>query len=249
MKFLVITLLLFSVNVNQTESQDIRINVAAAANTQFVMRELKEAFEAKHDIAVNLILGSSGKLSTQIMNGAPYHIFLAGNEAYADGLYNNMYAIEKPHIYAAGTSVLWTTKEIPISKDLTALLDNQIATIAIASPKNAPYGLLAIKVLKDAGLYEDLKEKIVYGNSIAQVNQYLSLGTVDAGITAYSTVHAPAMKNIGKWVYIPEYHIKQAMVKLIHSKTNEREATGLFYDFLQSNTACEIFTKHGYFVN
>jgi molybdate transport system substrate-binding protein len=247
MKFLLIILLLFFTNATETESQS--INVAAAANTQFVMRELKQAFEKKHAIALNLIIGSSGKLSNQIMNGAPYHIFLAGNEAYADQLYKNKYATEKPCIYAAGTAVLWTIKEIPLSKDLTALLDNQIATIAIASPKNAPYGLLAVNALEDAGLYEAVKEKIVYGNNVAQVNQYLSLHAVDAGITSYSAVHAPAMKNIGKWVYIPGYHIKQAMVKLVHSSTNERKATALFYDFLQSNTACEIFTKYGYFVN
>lgn len=226
------------------------IKIAAAANTQFAIKDLIKAFEKEVDFKVDPIIGSSGKLVAQISNGAPYHIFISANMKYATHVFKEGHAACEPIIYAKGSGVLWTTKNnVDISNGLSAVLNDNIKTIAIASPKNAPYGLLAVKALKEAGYYDKIETKLVFGSSVSQVNQYVTLGTVDLGITAKSIVMSPALKNTGKWIDIKGQYIDQGMIMLKYSKTHEQENTQKFYDFLQSDTAREIFEEYGYIVD
>lgn len=178
---LLFVILLF--NISNSHSQNIKI--ATAANTQFAIKEIINAFEKQEGIKVVPIIGSSGKLVAQIINGAPYHIFISANMKYAEHVYNEGYAISEPIIYAKGSGVLWTTKnDIDISSGLNCLLSDDVKTIAIASPKNAPYGVLAVDALKENKYYDKIESKLIFGSSVSQVNQYITLGTVDIGITS-----------------------------------------------------------------
>lgn len=244
---LLLTLLNLS-NLDTSASGEKKVIVAAAANTQFVIKALVNAFEAQSDIEVELILGSSGKLAAQISNGAPYDIFLSANMKYPLFLKKKGMTSAEPMVYAQGVAVIWTMKDISL-QGLESLTDASIKKLAIANPRTAPYGTLADSVLRGENLYEKIQDKLVFGSSISQVNQYVVLKVVDAGITSKSVVVSPEMAGKGRWVEIPDATIDQGMVLLKQGMTNNRESTESFYSFLQSEEAKSLFLKYGYLLD
>jgi molybdate transport system substrate-binding protein len=228
------------------------INVAVAANVSFVMEDLKEEFNKSHpDIRVDLTVGSSGKLATMISHGAPYHIYLSANMKYPETLYTNSVAITKPKVYAEGALVIISNKDINLSKGVNVVLDDKIKKIAIANPKTAPYGVATLEALKNANIYEKIKDRFIYGESISQTVMYATK-MADLGFIAKSALYSPKMSHykVGvSWVdldpnlYTP---IKQGIVILKEGK--DRSDVKMFYDFLLSDSAKEIFKKFGYIV-
>jgi molybdate transport system substrate-binding protein len=228
------------------------IRVAVAANAQFVIEAIKKEFEKETAIQVELIIGSSGKLTAQIAEGAPYDIFVSADMKYPTELFYKGFAVAFPKIYASGILVIWTTKpELKIKNDLQILLCNGIKTIAIANPRIAPYGIAAEEVLTNYKLYEKVKDKIVFGESISQVNQYILTKAADAGFTAKSIVLSEEYKHIGSWIDVdPKMYnpIVQGCVILHYGKENHSVATQKFYDFIFSKRGQELFKKFGYII-
>jgi molybdate transport system substrate-binding protein len=220
-----------------------KIRVAVAANAQFVMEKLSAGFEKKTGLQVESIINSSGKLTAQIQNGAPFDVFLSADMQYPETVYRAGLAQTKPKIYAYGLLVLWTRADIDPAKGLNSLSDNRISKIAIANPKTAPYGTAAVAVLTKQNLLTELQPKIVYGESIAQVNQYLVSGAVDAGFTAKSVVLEPSLQGKGRWADVKGAEpIAQGVVLLKNAQTGSRK----FYDYLFSPEAQAIFRQYGY---
>ena len=233
------TLLLTSCNNENT------LHIATSANMQFAMNEIVSQFEKKNDIKVELIITSSGKLTSQIEQGAPFDVFVAANTKYPAYLDSLGLTTLPPKVYAHGKLALWTLKEF--SPTLNLLATDTIQKIAIANPKTAPYGKASIEALKHYGIYEQVKHKLVFGESISQVNQFITTGSVDIGFTAFSVISYIEMKATGKCISInvnDHKKIEQAAV-VIKSSTNMKEAKA-FYNFLFSERAREILNKYGY---
>ena len=245
----IITLWLVLLLNSCQSTRDQGITIATAANVQFAMQELTQAFTQTHGIACQTVISSSGKLTAQIKEGAPYDVFVSANMKYPHALYNNGLAAEAPKVYTLGKLVLWTQKD-DLNPELKSLSDNKIKHLAIANPRTAPYGEAAVEVLKKTGVYNRLKSKLVYGESISQTNQFIISETAQMGFTAKSVVVSPKLKAKGKWVEIaPGLYpaIKQGVILL---KQKHREAKSAqakkFYDFLFSAKAKEILQKYGY---
>ncbi len=223
------------------------MTIAAAANLQFVLEELKAEFTEETGIKVQSVLGSSGKLTTQIENGAPLDIFMSADMDYPNTLFKEGLAVDKPRAYAQGVLVLWTMNELDLSKGTAILNDPTVKKIAIASPKTAPYGRQAVNALKGQGLYAGIQYKLVYGENIAQANQFISTRSADIGFTAKSVVVAANMAGKGKWVEVPDKDyepILQGVVVLKHSGASADAQK--FYDFIFSEPAKVIFRDNGY---
>jgi len=245
MKFRQLILIGLSLTLITSCSNESTLNIAASANMQFAMSEIVSEFEKENDIKTELIVTSSGKLTSQIEQGAPFDVFVAANTKYPTYLDSLRLTTSAPKVYARGKLVLWTYKEF--SPTLALLTTDTIQKIAIANPKTAPYGKASIDVLKHYRIYEQVKHKLVYGESISQVNQFITTGSVDIGFTAYSVVSNTKMKTIGKWTSINlNVHgkIRQAAV-ILKESTNLDEAK-VFYNFLFSERAREILNKYGY---
>ncbi|WP_034256972.1 molybdate ABC transporter substrate-binding protein [Adhaeribacter aquaticus] len=228
-----------------------KVRVAVAANAQFVAELLKQAFEKETGAELELIIGSSGKLTTQIQQGAPFDILLSADTHYPAALEKAGLAASKPKIYAYGALVLWTTKNIDLTKGVPVVLSPAIKKIAVANAQTAPYGAAALQVLSYFNVNAAVKPKIVNGESVAQVNQYVLSGAVDLGFTAKSVVLEPAMKVKGNWVEISKKAyspIAQSAVLLNGAKKRNWKNARLFYNFLYSTKAKAIFTKYGYSV-
>ncbi|MEN8303052.1 MAG: molybdate ABC transporter substrate-binding protein [Campylobacterota bacterium] len=228
------------------------INVAVAANVSYAIEDLKKEFKKLHpNTEINVILGSSGKLTAQIKNGAPYMLFMSANMKYPEFLYKEKVAITKPIVYAEGSLVMLSVKKQDFSEGLKLLLDEKIKTVAIANPKTAPYGIVSREALKNANIYEAIKSKFVYGESISQTVAYTD-AAADIGLIAKSALYSSQMSRYKKgvnWVevdsklYTP---IEQGLVLLKDAK-NSSEARA-FYDFLQSERAKKILKDFGYIV-
>jgi molybdate transport system substrate-binding protein len=227
------------------------IIVAVAANVQFAVQDLEQAYEQNTGLAIKTVISSSGKLTAQIQNGAPFDVFLSADMKYPDTLYAAGFAAAKPRVYACGALVLWTMKDADLSRGIKILLEDKIRKVAVANPKTAPYGAEAIKVLRHYQMYESVMPKLVYGESIAQVNQYIFSQAAEAGITAKSVVLSPEMRGKGKWIEIdPAAYspIAQGAVILKHGSKNHPQASQTFYDFLFSEAAKAILKGYGYLV-
>jgi molybdate transport system substrate-binding protein len=223
--------------------------VAAAANLAPVMDELRSAFEKESQDTVKIVIGSSGKLTAQIENGAPFDVFLSADTKYPEALYKEKLTIDPPKIYAYGALVLWTTRLEDLSEGIDILSDPAIKKIALANPRVAPYGRETVNALKYFKLYQSVVRKLVYGENIGQANDFIASGSADIGFTAKSTVLAPNLKEKGVWIDIPAEsysRIAQAAVILTHARASDIETAKRFYDFLYSPRAQEIFTKYGY---
>ncbi|WP_317127888.1 molybdate ABC transporter substrate-binding protein [Mucilaginibacter gilvus] len=226
------------------------IKVAIAANLQPVMKALLKDFKAKTGISVDAISGPSGGLTTQIKNGAPFDVFLSADVNFPDELFKSGFATNKPVVYASGTLIICSTEKLDLSNWPKLLPGGSVQKIAIGNPAIAPYGKAAQEALTKAGIYERMQPKIVLGESITQVNTYITTGVVQAGFTTLSLVKDAANKTqlyykiIDPKTYSP---IEQGMV-LIKQPKPKADAEK-FYKYILSPAAKKIFTRYGYHLN
>jgi len=219
--------------------------IATAASAQYAVEALTEAFTKETGLACRRVIASSGKLTAQIREGAPYDVFLAADTSYPARLHAEGYC-GRPVIYGRGQLVLWTL-DTSLELRLTALLRPEVKRIALANPRLAPYGAAARAGLEQLGHYRALEPKLVYGESIAQVNQFIGSRTVDGGFTAESVVRAPRQRGKGRWVRLDTMAfpaVDQGMVLLKGSK--QPAAARAFFDFVASAAGREILASFGY---
>jgi molybdate transport system substrate-binding protein len=229
-------------------SQDLK--VAAAANLQSIIKVLGADFTKKTGIVVEPIVGSSGNLTTQITNGAPFDVFLSADMAFPKKLFDAGFANAKPMVYASGSLIICSTKDIGFENWERMLLTPAIVKVAIANPAIAPYGKAAMEALTAKGVVSEIKSKIVQGESISQVNTYITTGSVDVGFTTQALVKDMEGKQKIYWKAIdPKLYapIEQGIVILKHAEGNANARK--FYEYVLSADAKKIFKEYGYYVN
>ncbi len=220
------------------------IKVAAASNTRPALAEIVAAFEADTGTGVSVTYGSTGKLTTQILNGAPFAVFLAADQAGPARLdAAGRVAQRGPQSYAVGQLVLWHPGR-PSGTDLLGpLTDPGTRHIAIANPDLAPYGRAAMDVLDRLELADAVSDKLVSGENIGQVFALVATGNAQAGFIARSQLG----RTEGGWTPVPrDLHapILQDAVRI--EGQGNAEAADAFLAFLQSDRAKGILAAHGY---
>jgi molybdate transport system substrate-binding protein len=229
--------------------QPAELRVAVAANAQEVAQALKQEFEKQTHTRLELIVNSSGKITAQVEQGAPYDAFLSADTTYPQALFRKGLTIGPPRIYGYGKLIVWTNRYLDLNKPLPALFNAAMGKVAIANPDTAPYGKAALQALAYYGLQEQVKGKLVLGESVAQVNQYILSGSVDLGFTSQAVVLEPRMKGEGSWkevdpaAYTP---IAQSAVLLRQGPGGEKPEARAFFVFLFSPQAQAIFKRYGY---
>ncbi len=223
------------------------LKVAVAANMQAVIKVLQEDFARKTSIRIEPIIGASGNLTTQIKNGAPFDIFLSADMAFPEDLYKTGFSTQRPVIYALGSLIICSSQNLNFNNLEQLLQSNPIKKIAIANPSTAPYGKAAVEVLNRKDVLQKIQSKIVYGESIAQVNIYLTTGVANVGFTTEAVISDPTKKQQLYWKKIePKLYqpIQQGMVILKHAEKNKQAEQ--FFQYMQSTSARNILKKYGY---
>lgn len=226
------------------------LTVAVAANAQYAAVAIKEAFEQQTQIRVTLVIASSGKLTAQIQQSAPYDLFLSADMDYPLYLFDEGRAVTPPQVYATGELVLWTKdQDLALDEPAAVLLQSDIQRIAIAQVRTAPYGKAAQSWLVQQGLLRKIEPKLVFGESIAQVNAYVLSGAVQLGFTARSVVVSPQLAGQGNYrVLAADSYpaIEQGLVITQYGQENHPEACQSFWNFMQSTPAQTILQQYGY---
>jgi len=228
------------------------VKVAAAADLKFAMTELAAQLEKQSGAKLDVTYGSSGNFLTQIQNGAPFDLFFSADSEYPKNL--EAAGLTEPGTlreYAVGHIVIWTPSgsQINVPKDgWKSLLDQRVKKIAIANPEHAPYGRAAVAATKKAGIYEQVKDKLVYGENISQAAEFVQSGNAQVGIVALSLTMSPAMKNGNKWEIPADSYppIKQAVVLLKASRN--KDAARRFLDFVSGPQGREVLQRFGFTV-
>ena len=228
------------------------VNVAAAADLKFAMAELAAQFEKASGAKLDVTYGSSGNFLTQIENGAPFDLFFSADSEYPKKL--EAAGLAEPGTlreYAVGRIVIWTPSDNEINAAIDGwkrLLAQRVKKIAIANPEHAPYGRAAVAAIKKAGIYEQVKDKLIYGENISQAAEFVQSGNAQAGIVALSLALSPAMKNGNRWEIPADSYppIKQAVIVLKASKN--KDASRRFLEFVDGPQGREILQRFGFSV-
>lgn len=225
------------------------VSLGVAANFTNTARELAEQFEADTGHTVSASYGSTGKLYAQILNGAPYDLFMAADarrpvliEQHPTGISGTRFT------YARGNLVLWSPTPDGFSgADAESFLAQQaFARLAIANPKTAPYGLAAKQVLEHLGHWQAMQGKLVRGDSIAQTLQFVVSGNAQAGFLAMSQVVAWTGDQGTLWTVPETYYQPIDQQAILLQKGADNEAAMAWMDFLRSDTAMTIIRSYGY---
>ncbi|GAA9901699.1 molybdate ABC transporter substrate-binding protein [Helicobacter pylori] len=228
-------------------AQDLKI--AAATNLTRTLKALVKEFQKEHPKdAISISFNSSGKLYAQIIQNAPFDLFISADITRPKKLYDEKITPFKEEAYAKGVLVLWS-ENLKIDS-LEILKDSKIKRIAIANPKLAPYGKASMEVLDHLKLTPSLKSKIVYGASIfySQAHQFVATKNAQIGFGALSLIDKKD-KNlsyfiIDKALYSP---IEQALITTKNGANNP--LAKVFKDFLFSPKTRVIFKEYGYIVD
>lgn len=248
--YLVISLCLSLLLVSGCNKTDVKsaaepLRVAAAADLTLAFQEIGKNFEKLNGTKVDFIFGSTGTLAQQIENGAPFDIFAAANIKFVDELKNQGLIIpETQQLYAQGRIGLATkaTGSLQV-KELKDLLKPEIKKIAIANPEHAPYGMGAQQAIEKAGLWEQVKGKMVYGKNIQDTLTLIITGNADTGIIARSIAKKDEVNFnlINADMHKP---LNQSMAVI--TKTRQEPLARKFVEYVSSPEGRKVMKKYGF---
>ncbi|NDL66803.1 molybdate ABC transporter substrate-binding protein [Anaerotalea alkaliphila] len=221
------------------------LTIAAASSLTNAFTEMGEAFEAANGCTVTFSFGSTGTLSEQVTNGAPFDVFAAANESDVTALdEKGLLLSDTVQVYAMGRLGIATLKaggfEAATMEDLT---DPGIKVIAIANPEHAPYGLAAKQAMESAGLWETLEPKLVYGKNISETLSYLTTGNADA---AFISLSLDDGETLDFHLVDADAHepLRQAMA--VVGNTGNEELARKFAEHVNSPQGQELMGRHGF---
>ena len=238
---------------NAAPAAEVVPTVAAASDLQFALAEVAARFEQGGGPRLRLVFGSSGQFATQILQGAPFHLFMSADESYVQRLVEAGKTQDEGRVYAVGRIGIFVPTGSPLKADgelhdlAAALQDGRLRRFAIANPEHAPYGARAREALQHAGLWDAIQGRLVLGENISQAAQFATSGSTQGGIVALSLAKAPAVAARGEFALIPSaWHrpLRQRMVVL----KGAPPAVLAFHDFLGTPAAQEIMVRHGFAV-
>lgn len=223
------------------------LTVSAAASLTNVFQELGHNFE-KLPPGVKLVFnfGASGALRQQINQGAPVDVFASADQQTMDQ------AQEKGLIVAASRKNFVSNRLVLIApgaakltlKSPGDLKSPEVKKVALGNPATVPAGRYAQEGLTALGLWATLEPKLIYGESVRQVLDYVARGEVDAGVV-FATDAAMAL---GKVKTIQEIKKTKPIVypAALVAAGGKKEAAQKFLDYLLSPAARDVFRKYGF---
>ena len=240
-----------STTTNAPDSNSL-LRVAAAADLRFALDEVVGEFNKSEPGAkVESTFGSSGNLSTQLLNGAPFDVFLSADRSYAQRLVEQGVAdADSEFVYAIGQLALWVPSTSALDLDklgMQAVGDPSVRKVAIANPEHAPYGRAAEAAFRFFGVYDLVRERLVLGENVAQAAQFAESGAADIGVIALPLAMAPAMRQKGRhWVIPREAFPRLDQTGVVLRSAADPAAAKRLCQFLSSQRCREILARFGF---
>ncbi|MCL2154342.1 MAG: molybdate ABC transporter substrate-binding protein [Leptospirales bacterium] len=232
---------------NNTEKVYVAVAGSMANTAELLSKDFQERF-GDSDNKIILIKASSGKIASQIINGAPFDIFMSADMNFPESVYNKGLSL-KPQVYAKGRLIFFSRLGIASEHSLSILNNRDIKFVAIANPDLAPYGRAAIEAIKNSNINFS-KEKFLISENVMQC-AIVTLNSADAGFISKSALYLPAMLNfidkkdywfeVDERLYSPLYH---SVILLKRSEANRSAVK--FYEYIFSDYAEDILIKNGF---
>jgi molybdate transport system substrate-binding protein len=228
------------------------VRIAAAADLRYALEELIRGFRQQQPrLDISVSYGSSGTAYAQLLNGAPFDLFLSADVTYPRQLAARGLTLEGAEfIYAVGRIVLWVPAASSIdvaAAGMSALAGPGVSHIAIANPEHAPYGRAAEAAMRTAGVYDVAKSKLVLGENVSQALQFVESGAAQIGIVALSLAVAPPVAGRGRYREIPldTYPQIEQGGTILRWAANP-DAARAFREFMLSSAGRAVLNRYGF---
>ena len=224
---------------------------AVASSLQFVLPEIVAAFQRQTGFNPRITYGSSGNFRRQIVQGAPFELYLSADESYVAALVEQGLTVDSGRIYALGriAAIVPKNSGIKLTQDLSgigsAIENGDLRHFAIANPDHAPYGRAAREALESIGLWKAIQPYLIKGENASQATQFAISGSSQGGIVPYALAISPAIASLSEVILIPQSRhqpIRQRMVLL----NGAGEIARQFYDFVGRPDSRAILVRYGY---
>lgn len=224
------------------------IRVSAASSLTDALREVVQAFETDHPgIQVELNFASSGVLKHQIEQGAPVDVFISASAVEMDALDQKNLTFKETRANIASNELILAARLESKFSQWGDLLKNEVKRIAISNPETVPSGRYAKRTLVKRGLWEDLKDKFVYGENVRQTLGYLSRGDADVAIifTSDALTERGKVKIVAKAVSgVDHPEILYPAVVVVRSQ--QPAPSTAFVSFLRSEKGSAVLQRYGF---
>ncbi|MGB7219554.1 MAG: molybdate ABC transporter substrate-binding protein [Vicinamibacterales bacterium] len=234
------------------QSRSRLVRIAAASDLRFALDELTARLrESQPDLDVRVTYGSSGTFVAQIVNGAPFDLFLSADLDYPRQLAARGLTVEGSEFtYGVGHLVVWVPAASPLDVEkvgMEALADPRVRHVAIANPATAPYGRAAEAAMRGLGIFDRVKDKVVLGENVAQTLQFVQSGSAEAGVVALSLALAPTARSAGRfWVVPLNAYPRMDQGGVILRTAIDIDAARQFRAFLIGGAARTILRQYGF---
>ncbi len=230
------------------------VKIAAAASLTFVLENIVDQFQQETGHKVKVSYASSSTLTHQIMQGAPFEIFLSADESYVKRLQEKNVTKNDGKIYAYGQLTIFipneqhkTSAALPnpdLSELKLALENNTIKHFSIPNPALAPYGRIAKQALEQANIWKEISPLLILGENASQTAMFVNTQAVDGALLPHSLAIVLHQKGLGNF---------QLVSNKLYSRLNQRmllldgasETAHLFYNYLLQDRAQKIFVENG----
>lgn len=227
------------------------VRIAAASDLKFALDEIVARVGETHpEIEVSTTYGSSGTFLSQILNGAPFDLYLSADLAYPQELVAQGLADEEDLFpYAVGRLVLWAGDggRVDPGDGLAALAAPDVRRVAIANPEHAPYGVAAVEALRSAGVLDEVEPKLVLGENVAQAAEFVQSGNADAGVVALSLVQSDPLREVGSWTEVPlDAYPRLDQGGVVLASARDPEAARVVRDAMLGPDGTAILERYGF---
>lgn len=228
------------------------VSIAAAADLKFVLDEISREFGKQNkDIRAHVTFGSSGNFYSQLQNQAPFDLFLSADMEYPRKLAQQGLSLSGTEFsYAVGRLAVWVPASSPIDVqklEINSLRNPSVRHIAIANPQHAPYGRAAEAAMRSLGVYDAVKDKLVFGENVVQTLQFVQTGSAEIGIVALSLAISPEVRDQGRYWEVPlDSYPRMEQGGVILKWAKDAEAARTFRAFLTSAEGRSIFKRYGF---
>ncbi|WP_114418426.1 molybdate ABC transporter substrate-binding protein [Marinospirillum perlucidum] len=233
-----------------TTAQAKEIRVAVAANFNGTLEQLAELYQDTSGHQLVISSGSTGSLFAQIQNGAPFDVFFAADSRRPQALVADGLALsESLFTYAQGVVVLWSADPNQIQDASASLTQGDYQYLALANPRNAPYGAAAQQVLEGLGIWEQLEaeQRLLRGQNIGQTYSQVASQAAPLGFVALSQIKHPQVDGQGSW-WLPPTDSYDPIVQqaVILETAEDPQLAAEFMAFIRSPQAAAIIRAAGY---
>jgi len=236
-----------AVSSAKTTSAKTELYVLAAASLTDVLGEIGENYKKENpDVTLTFSFDSSGKLKTQIEQGAPCDVFISAAK-------KQMTALTEENIVDKGdVSELLENKVVLIkpkgsSLDIKSFDDtatDKVKMVAIGN-EDVPVGAYTKTIYQNLGLWDKIEAKANLATNVRQVLDWVATKNADCGVV-YAT-DAAIEPKVEVVCEAPQGSCDKVIYPqgVIKASKNYDEAKK-FTEYLKTDEAKKVFEKYGF---